>query len=72
MAPIMKVNISMMSLMVRENINGPMEIFMKVLGVRVTSMVKVERVRSMVPTLMEIGLKENHKVMENVIMHHKG
>ena len=71
MAPIMKVNISMMYLMVKVNINGPMETFTKELGVKVTSMEKVERVKLMVRTLMETGLKENHKVMENATMHLK-
>ena len=45
MAPIMKVNISMMYLMVKVNINGPTETFMKELGVKVTSTGKVERAR---------------------------
>ena len=71
MAPIMKVNISMMYLMVKVNTSGPMETSMKELGVKVTFMVKVERARLMVLTIMEIGSKGNHKVMESVIMHLK-
>ena len=68
---IMKVNTLMMCPMVRENINGQLGIFTKVLGVKAISKARVEKSRLMVLIIMETGLRENRKVMENVIMHLK-